>query len=158
MTCPLCRTVADGCDPPLVQPDTCRTCIIPLPEGTHAGVTLSNKEPLPPNTQKVLTVVGLHPRDAAFSNGLRKGNSICSINGFHALQHEQAVQLINAATRRGETLVVSISDAAPATRGRGDRRAKVDPMAPGAALRPRARSLPASWGSALSVPGRSVIY
>ena len=139
----MCRTVADGCEAHS-QPEACRTCVIPLPEGSHAGVTLSNKEAPLPNTETVLTVVGLHFRDAAFSSGLRKGDAICSINGFQGLQHPQAVELINAATERGGKLVVGVSDTASA-RGR-DRRVKVDPMAPS---RPRSQSLPASFGSAL---------
>lgn len=141
MTCPLCRTVSDGCDLPDAQPEVCRSVTIPLAgDGTYAGVTLSNKE-LCEEEEAVLTVVGLHRRDRAFSSGLRKGDAICSINGFSGLHHPQAVELINAATKRGGKLVVGVSNSV-----RGRNRHLKGEVAP---ERPRSRSLPASWGSAL---------
>lgn len=64
---------------------------LPLGNGKHAGMTVEN-------CVRGVKIIKLDKKDQAFTNNVRKGNVIKTINGLPAFHHKQVIDIINFST------------------------------------------------------------
>ena len=90
-TCPLCRTVAVV--PRSNTANDLRTVCIETDGLSHVGITITSV------SNRRMRVLYTCKRDLAYANGIRKGDIIRDINGIAFHSSDNAVTMIDCATR-----------------------------------------------------------
>ena len=116
-TCPTCRQDSFGlmgaiaCTPPPAATDSTRTIVVPLHEGLHFGVTLTD-------TSHGVRIHRVKHGDQCERYGIQQGTYLRAINGVPCTTHTFSVRLINAATFANADLCLVVQNAEARARKR----------------------------------------